>query len=87
MPCTSHETNRMLMKESKGLFSFAFDSAHVNLALHINIKTISKITLNECFKIRKSGKILLLTDFQTRLFSFTKDIRSSHKKKNSRDRN
>ena len=25
---TSHEPNRMLMKENKGLFSFAFDSVH-----------------------------------------------------------
>ena len=26
---TSHEPNRMLMRENKGFFSFAFDSAHV----------------------------------------------------------
>ena len=26
---TSHEPNRMLMRENKGSFSFAFDSAHV----------------------------------------------------------
>ena len=26
---TSHEPNRMLMRESKGFFSFAFHSAHV----------------------------------------------------------
>ena len=26
---TSHEPNRMLMRENKGYFSFAFDSAHV----------------------------------------------------------
>ena len=26
---TSHEPNRMLMRENKGLLSFAFDSAHV----------------------------------------------------------
>ena len=26
---TSHEPNRMLMRENKGLFLFAFDSAHV----------------------------------------------------------
>ena len=25
----SHEPNRMLMRENKGFFSFAFDSAHV----------------------------------------------------------
>ena len=78
----SHEPNR-IMKGNKGLSSFAFDSVHVNLAFHINIKTISKITLNRCFKIRKTGKILLLTDFQIRLLSLTKDIRSSQK--NSRD--
>ena len=26
---TSHEPNRMLMRENKGFFSFAFDSANV----------------------------------------------------------
>ena len=26
---TSHEPNRMLLRENKGLFAFAFDSAHV----------------------------------------------------------
>ena len=26
---TSHEPNRMQMRENKGYFSFAFDSAHV----------------------------------------------------------
>ena len=26
---TSHEPNRMLMRENKGFFSFAFDMAHV----------------------------------------------------------
>ena len=26
---TSHEPNRMLMRENEGFFSFAFDSAHV----------------------------------------------------------
>ena len=26
---TSHELNRMLMRETKGFLSFAFDSAHV----------------------------------------------------------
>ena len=28
--CTSHQPNQMLMRENKGFFSFAFDSAHVN---------------------------------------------------------
>ena len=28
-PYTSHDPNRMLMRENKGLFSFAFDSASV----------------------------------------------------------
>ena len=30
---TSHEPNRMLMRENKGFFSFAFDSAHMKFGV------------------------------------------------------
>ena len=39
---TSHEPNRMLMRENKGFSSFAFDSAHVKYGVWPGPKACSK---------------------------------------------
>ena len=42
---TSHEPNRMLMRENKGFFSFAFDSAHVKYG----VWTWPELGLRSCY--------------------------------------
>ena len=39
---TSHEPNRMLMRENKGFFSFTFDSAHVKYVVLTGPKFINE---------------------------------------------
>ena len=51
---TSHEPNRMLMRENKGFFSFAFDSAHVKYGVWTWPKrgiTVSKNNIKVIFRL------------------------------------